>query len=81
MTTSEEMSMTMTMSTTTIASASSMMPFTNGTNGTMSPTYNSPSPSDTAAPASTGAATSNFGSSLLAFAVAMGGMTWAFAEL
>lgn len=77
-----EASTTMEMTTDT---TSMMMPTStatttmNGTNGT-SPTYNSPSPSDTGVVPSEGGA-ANHGVSLFAFVVAMGGMTWAFAGL
>lgn len=54
---------------------------TNGTNGTSTPTYNPPQPTGTGAPVSEGGAASNFEYSMFAFVVAMGGMTWAFAEL
>lgn len=62
------------------SASSSWIGHTNGTNGTSTPTYNSPQPSDTGAPASEGGAAS-LGYSMFAFVVAMGGMTWAFAEL
>ncbi|KAK4495779.1 hypothetical protein PRZ48_013047 [Zasmidium cellare] len=62
------------------SASSSWINYTNGTNGTSTPTYNSPQPSDTGAPVSEGGAAS-ISYSLFAFVVAMGGMTWAFAEL
>lgn len=63
------------------SASGSWMNYPNGTNGTSTPTYNPPQPTNTGAPVSQGGAASNFGYSMFAFVVAMGGMTWAFAEL